>query len=142
MTRDAHDDLVARTGLGQLGDERMPVVVPLADFFDRHNREQATRRAVKRLNALGYFRNGTRCDRMRASSTFASTFAFVLFARSPSRSARVPCPYKSQTCSPVARCRNGCQPLSAVTAAILEKRLSVHVRKENRGSSLMSLITL
>jgi hypothetical protein len=25
-----------------------------ADFFDRHNREQATRRAVKRLNALGY----------------------------------------------------------------------------------------
>ncbi len=25
-----------------------------ADFFDRRNREQATRRAVKRLNALGY----------------------------------------------------------------------------------------
>jgi transposase len=25
-----------------------------ADFFDRRNRERATRRAVKRLNALGY----------------------------------------------------------------------------------------
>ena len=25
-----------------------------ADFFDRRNREHATRRAVKRLNALGY----------------------------------------------------------------------------------------
>ena len=25
-----------------------------AGFFDRRNREQATRRAVKRLNALGY----------------------------------------------------------------------------------------
>ena len=36
-----------------------------ADFFDRRNREQATRRAIKRLNALGYnvhleqFANGT-----------------------------------------------------------------------------------
>jgi hypothetical protein len=25
-----------------------------ADFFDRRNREHATRRALKRLNALGY----------------------------------------------------------------------------------------
>ena len=25
-----------------------------ADFFDRRNREHATRRAVKRLNSLGY----------------------------------------------------------------------------------------